>query len=226
MALLVREIYASLQGESSFAGQPCTFVRLTGCDLRCAWCDSAFAFKGGESMSVAAVVKKVAALGVPLVEITGGEPLLQKEVLPLMTALGDRGFSLLLETSGAHDLSPVDPRVIRIMDWKCPASGEDRRNLESNVALLMPDDEVKFVIADRGDYDWAKGELERLDFARRVRHILFSPAGEMPEVPGEIRGHPGLAPRLLAEWILADRLPVRFQLQIHKAIWPPHQRGV
>ncbi len=226
MALLISEIYPSIQGESSFAGWPCVFVRLTGCDLRCVWCDSPFAFRGGESLSVAATVEKVTGLNCPLVEITGGEPLLQKDVHPLMTALCDRGFSVLLETSGAHDLSPVDPRVVRIMDWKCPASGESRRNLESNISLLKPTDEVKFVIGDRADYEWAKGELARLGLAKRVRGILFSPAGEMPSVPGEIKGHPGLAPRLLAEWILADHLPVRFQLQLHKYVWPPHQRGV
>lgn len=226
MALLISEIYPSIQGESSFAGWPCVFVRLTGCDLRCAWCDSPFAFRGGESLSVAAAVEKIAALGIPLVEVTGGEPLLQKDVHPLMTALCDRGLSVLLETSGAHDLSPVDPRVVRIMDWKCPASGESRRNLESNIKLLKPTDEVKFVIGDRADYDWAKGELARLDFAKRVRSVLFSPAGEMPAVHGEIKGHPGLNPRQLAEWILADHLPIRFQLQLHKYVWPPHQRGV
>ena len=185
-----------------------------------------FAFRGGRSMGVAAVVEGIAALACPLVEVTGGEPLLQKDAHPLMTALCDRDFSVLLETSGAHDLSPVDPRVVRIMDWKCPGSGESRRNLESNIRLLKPSDEVKFVIGDRADYDWAKGELARHELAKRVRNVLFSPVGEMPAVPGEIKGHPGLFPRLLAEWILADHLPVRFQLQLHTHVWPPHQRGV
>lgn len=226
MALLISEIYASIQGESSSAGWPCAFIRLAGCDLRCRWCDSPFAFKNGQPLALDAILERVAALGVPLVEVTGGEPLLQKEVHPLMRALCDRGFSVLLETSGAHDLSSVDARVVRIMDWKCPASGESGRNLESNLALLRPSDELKFVIADRADYDWAKEELARHGLASRVRNVIFSPAGEMNAVPGEIPGHPGLAPRLLAEWILADRLPVRFQLQLHKHIWPPHQRGV
>ncbi len=226
MRLLVHEIYLSVQGESSFSGWPCVFVRLTGCDLRCAWCDSAYAFSGGESFEIGEVLRRVKALACPLVEITGGEPLLQKGALPLMAQLADAGQTVLLETSGAHDIAVVDPRVVRIVDWKCPSSGESHRNLASNLECLTERDEIKFVIGDRNDYEWARAEVRRHGLEKRVRCVLFSPAFFIAPVAGQIAGHAGLAPVRLVEWILEDHLPVRFQLQIHKHIWRPTQRGV
>jgi len=211
--VVVHEIYVSVQGESSYAGLPCVFVRLTGCNLRCVWCDTAHAFYEGERRTVADVVRGVRALGVPLVEITGGEPLLQPGALPLMKQLADAGHTVLLETSGALDISGVDPRVVRIVDVKCPASGEAARNRWENLEHLRPADELKFVIADRADYEWAREQMRARDLAARVT-VLFGPVwGALP-------------PRTLVEWILADRLPVRFQVQMHKYIWPPDTRGV
>ena len=212
--LTVNEIYHSIQGESTWAGEPCVFVRLTFCDLRCTYCDTEYAFYEGKKQTLEEIVATVAAFRCPLVEITGGEPLLQKNVLPLMTMLADAGQTVLLETSGAHDISVVDARVHRIMDLKTPGSGEAERNLFSNVEHLTQRDEVKFVIGSREDYDWSREKVEQFRLSDRCRAVLFSP------IFGRID------PREIVEWILADRLPVRFQLQMHKFIWTPTKRGV
>lgn len=224
--LQISEIYLSIQGESSFAGLPCVFVRLTGCDLRCHYCDSAFAFKGGTRLSVTEIIARIESLHCGLIEITGGEPLLQKNVLPLMAALCDSGRTVLIETSGAHDIAKIDPRVIRIVDWKCPSSGESGRNLPADLKHLRATDELKFVIGTREDFEWARDQVRRHDLDQQVRSVLFSPVFKTAPVPGEIRGHDGLDPRVLAEWILEEKLPVRFQLQVHKYIWEPLRRGV
>jgi 7-carboxy-7-deazaguanine synthase len=212
--LLIHEIYASIQGESTWAGLPCTFVRTSACNLRCRWCDTPQAFTGGTRMTQAAVLEAALATGTPLVELTGGEPLLQAGVLPLMTALADAGRTVLLETSGERDISPVDPRVHRIMDLKAPGSGEHERNRWANIPLLTPRDEVKFVLADRADYEWARGVLREHALEQRVASVLMS------TVFGE------LAPRDLVAWTLEDALPVRVQLQMHKYIWAPDAIGV
>jgi 7-carboxy-7-deazaguanine synthase len=212
--LTINEIYHSIQGESTWAGQPCVFVRLTFCDLRCNYCDTGYAFYEGEKRTLKDIVDAVTGFHCPLVEITGGEPLLQKNVLPLMTILADAGHTVLLETSGAHDISPVDPRVHRIMDLKTPGSGEVKRNLWSNIDHLTSRDEVKFVIGSREDYEWSRERVLQLDLNKQCHAILFSP------IFGRID------PREIVEWILADRLDVRFQLQMHKFIWTPTQRGV
>jgi 7-carboxy-7-deazaguanine synthase len=212
--LTINEIYHSIQGESTWAGEPCVFVRLTFCDLRCNYCDTEYAFYEGTKQTLKDVVDAVAAFQCRLVEITGGEPLLQKNVLPLMTILADAGHTVLLETSGAHDISKVDPRVHRIMDLKTPGSGECARNLFSNIEQLTQRDEVKFVIGSREDYEWSREQVERQALVQRCRAVLFSP------IFGRID------PREIVEWILADRLPVRFQLQMHKFIWTPTKRGV
>jgi 7-carboxy-7-deazaguanine synthase len=211
--LLIHEIYRSIQGESTVAGLPCVFVRLTACHLRCRWCDTPHAFGQGEPLTIEDVVNRVVAEPCELVEITGGEPLLQAEVFPLMTRLADAGRTVLLETSGAVDVSRVDPRVRIILDLKCPGSGECEQNLYSNLDLLKPGDEIKFVIADRLDFDWSCEQVRTRGIAERFA-VLFSP------VFGE------LAPRTLAEWILESKLPVRLQVQQHKYIWDPSARGV
>lgn len=212
--LTINEVYLSVQGESTWAGLPCVFVRLTFCDLRCSYCDTEYAFYEGKKQSLGEIVAAVLAYDCPLVEITGGEPLLQKNVLPLMTMLADAGRTVLIETSGAHDISAIDPRVHRIMDLKTPGSGEVERNLFSNIAHLTERDEVKFVIGSREDYEWSRGQLQAHRLAERCRAVLFSP------IFGRID------PRQIVEWILADKLPVRFQLQMHKFIWTPTARGV
>lgn len=212
--LTINEIYFSVQGESTWAGLPCIFVRLTFCDLRCTYCDTEYAFYEGKKQSLGEIVDAVLAYDCPLVEITGGEPLLQKNVLPLMTLLADAGRTILLETSGAHDISQVDPRVHRIMDLKTPGSGEVARNLFSNIEHLSERDEVKCVIGSREDYEWSRERVLTLRLAERCRAVLFSP------IFGRID------PRQIVDWILADKLPVRFQLQMHKFIWTPTQRGV
>lgn len=209
----ITEIFFSIQGESSYAGCPCVFVRLTGCPLRCGWCDTAYAFYEGTERGLESVLSEVERYGCRLVEVTGGEPLAQAEVHDLITALADRGYTVLIETSGAIDIAGVDSRAILIMDLKCPGSGMEARNRWSNISLLKPADEVKFVIRDRTDYDWTVRIVMQYDLSARHR-ILLSP------VFGE------LAPQALAEWILADRLPVRFQLQLHKLIWDAVTRGV
>jgi 7-carboxy-7-deazaguanine synthase len=212
--LTINEIYHSIQGESTWAGQPCVFVRLTFCDLRCNYCDTEYAFYEGKKQTLLEIVDAVMKFHCPLVEITGGEPLLQKNVLPLMSMLADAGRTVLLETSGAHDISAVDPRVHRIMDLKTPGSGEVEKNLWSNIDQLTLRDEVKFVIGSREDYDWSCEKVRRYNLPSLCRAVLFSP------IFGRID------PREIVEWILADRLDVRFQLQMHKFIWTPTQRGV
>jgi 7-carboxy-7-deazaguanine synthase len=211
--LRVSEIFHSVQGESRNAGRPCVFVRLTACNLRCAWCDTAYAFEGGERLAIGAIVDAVAGFGTRYVLITGGEPLLQPEVHRLMGALLDRGCEVGLETGGSLDIAPVDPRVTIIMDLKCPGSGMQDRNLWSNVERLGSKDEVKFVLADRRDYDWARDVIAGRRLADRCG-VLLSPV------------HGMLHPRALAEWMLEDALGARLQLQIHKYIWPPGTRGV
>lgn len=205
-ALRVGEIFHSLQGESTRVGLPTVFIRLTGCPLRCRWCDTAHAFSGGESLPLAAILERIAAFGCRTVCVTGGEPLAQAGCRRLLTALCDAGYSVSLETSGALDISGVDPRVARIVDLKPPGSGEAEKNRWENLALLRPTDELKFVLASRADYDWAKSVLA----GRRIGElcpVLFSPVAD------------ALPPAELAGWILADRLPVRFQLQLHKLLW-------
>lgn len=212
--LTINEIYCSVQGESTWVGLPCVFVRLTFCDLRCNYCDTAYAFYEGRKWTLPEIVEQVIAYQCPLVEITGGEPLLQKNVLPLMTQLCDRGLTVLIETSGAHDISRIDPRVHRIMDLKTPGSGECQRNYYENVAQLTRRDEVKFVIGSREDYLWSKEQVEKFQLAERCGTVLFSP------IFGRIE------PRQIVEWILGDKLRVRFQLQLHKFIWAPETKGV
>ncbi len=212
--LRVTEIYKSIQGESTFAGLPCVFVRLTGCPLRCAWCDTDYAFYEGVSMSIAEVMEQVERLSGCLVEITGGEPLAQKECPALTQALLDAGCQVLVETSGALPIRGLPQAAIKIMDLKCPASGESEKNDLSNLADLSLRDELKFVIADRGDYEWARDMVRKHELFKKARAVHFSPVLDR------------LAPQRLAEWILADGAPVRLQLQLHKFIWEPHQRGV
>lgn len=213
-ALQINEIFYSIQGESTHAGRPCVFVRLTGCNLRCGYCDTEYAFHEGRRMAIDEVVEQVGGHRCDLVEITGGEPLLQAGVYPLIDALLAANKRVMIETSGASDISRLDPRVIRIMDLKCPGSGESHRNLWSNLDHLSAHDEVKFVISDRGDYEWAREVVGSHALAQRVGAILMSCAFER------------LAPATLASWILEDRLPVRLQLQLHKYIWSPDARGV
>ena len=212
--LKINEIYRSIQGESTWAGLPCVFIRLTGCDLRCTYCDSAYAFFEGKKQAVDEILAEVLAMECPLVEVTGGEPLLQKNVLPLMVSLCDAGRTVLIETSGAHDISAIDPRVHRIVDLKCPDSGECARNRFENIPLLTARDEVKFVVGSRGDYEWASGQIRSHGLASRCAAVLLSP------VFGRVE------PREVVGWMLADRLPARFQLQMHKMIWEPRARGV
>ncbi len=205
-AVRVSEIFFSLQGESSRVGLPTVFIRLTGCPLRCAWCDTEYAFTGGETRPLAEVVAEAGRFGTRTVCVTGGEPLAQKNCLPLLAALCDAGFDVSLETSGALDIGGVDARVARIMDLKAPGSGEADKNLWSNLPLLTARDELKIVVADRADYDWARAAIAEHRLAERCP-LLLSP----------VQGR--LAPADLADWILADRLPVRFQLQLHKVLW-------
>jgi 7-carboxy-7-deazaguanine synthase len=206
MTLKIHEIFHSIQGESSRIGLPTTFVRLTGCPMRCVYCDTAYAFSGGSNMSLADIMLKVAELGAPYVTVTGGEPLAQKECHGLLTALCDAGYSVSLETGGAMDIRAVDPRVSVILDIKTPGSGELAKNLWSNLALLKTSDEVKFVLCDRADYDWAKQQLTEHKLTQTCP-VVFSP------VFGQVNATD------LAEWVLADKLPVRMQVQLHKILW-------
>jgi 7-carboxy-7-deazaguanine synthase len=224
-SLLVNEIFHSIQGESTWAGCPCVFVRLRGCHLRCRYCDTEYAFREGGRRSVAELVETACGFGTPLVEVTGGEPLLQPGVHGLIASLCDRGRTVLIETSGACDISPCDPRSIVILDLKTPGSGECGRNDLGNLDRLRPRDEVKFVITDRGDYEWARATIRSHGLAERCHAVLLSPVFEQPRGL-EILGCGGLSPKTLAEWMLEDRLPARMQTQLHKAIWPPHTRGV
>ena len=212
--LSINEIFYSIQGESTYAGRPCVFVRLTGCDLRCSWCDTPYAFNDGRKMSVDDILRQVDLYGSRLVEVTGGEPLLQEDVYPLMERLLDRGHTVLLETGGQIDVSRVPGAVIKVMDVKCPASGEAEKVEWGNIDRLGPRDQVKFVIQDRGDYEFARETVERHALDRRCAAVLFSPVHEV------------LNPKDLSEWILEDRLPVHLQLQLHKHIWGANVRGV
>ncbi len=212
--LSVNEIFYSIQGESTYAGRPCVFVRLAGCDLRCTWCDTAYAFNEGRKMSVDDVLRQVDGFESPLVEVTGGEPLLQDDVYPLMERLLERGRTVLLETGGQIDVSRVPGGVIKVMDVKCPASGESDKVEWANIDRLDSRDQVKFVVQDRNDYEFARDIVLRHALDRRCAAVLFSPV------------HGVLHPKDLSDWILEDRLPVRLQLQIHKHIWGEHVRGV
>lgn len=214
LRLKINEIYLSVQGESTWAGLPCVFIRTTACDLRCTYCDTEYAFYEGSKQTLAEVYDAVMAYDVPLVELTGGEPLLQKNILPLMEAFCDAGKTVLIETSGAHDISAIDSRVHRIMDLKTPSSGMCERNLYENIPHLTDRDEVKFVLGSREDYEFARDQIARHDLGRRVRTVLLSP------VFGKIN------PADIVEWMLADKVPARFQLQMHKFIWEPRARGV
>jgi len=240
--LVVNEIYLSLQGESTFAGLPCVFVRLTACNLRCSYCDTAYAFTEGKKQSLSEVVQRIrelaapfaqqrAAMRLPLVEVTGGEPLLQPNSLPLMQQLCDDGFTVLIETSGAHDISKIDPRVRVIMDLKCPSSGEAARNRWENIPPLKSIDEIKFVIGTVEDYEWTKQVLAQHPLAERCTVLIswVAPLSEaqrdksLKKVP---EGQTPISRLDLAERVIADKLPVRFQVQMHKVIWSPDARGV
>jgi 7-carboxy-7-deazaguanine synthase len=212
--LTINEIFHSIQGESTHAGKPCVFVRLTACDLRCSWCDTPYAFHEGHRMSLDAVLDEVERFGCETVEVTGGEPLLQKEVYSLMQALLDLGKTVLVETGGHRSIAEVPRDVIKVMDIKCPGSGEADKMDWSNLDRLAAHDEVKFVIRDRADYEYARDVLSRHDLTGKVAAVLFSPV------------HGVLDSRTLSEWVLTDRLPVRVQLQLHKYIWDPGTRGV
>ena len=243
--LVVNEIYLSLQGESTFAGLPCAFVRLTACNLRCSYCDTAYAFTEGRPMSLLAIRAELQRLAkpfqdaariearhrLPLVELTGGEPLLQKNALPLMSSLCDDGFTVLLETSGAHDIGPVDPRVHRIMDLKCPSSGEEGRNRWANLPLLGPTDEIKFVIGTNEDYEWVRQIIAQHQLAN-ICSLLVSwvhplkPEQQHASLKPVPDGQTPITRLQLVERIISDALPVRLQVQLHKILWPPDQRGV
>lgn len=241
--LVVHEIYSSIQGESTFAGLPCIFVRLTACNLRCSYCDTAYAFSGGTRMDLQRVRERIEELALPyrgreipghrlpLVELTGGEPLLQEAGLSLMTTLCDDGFTVLLETSGARDISGVDPRVHRIMDLKCPSSGESSQNLWSNLSHLRHTDEIKFVIGTWEDVDWAKQKIADYKLAS-ICPLLFSwvhplkPEQQHAALKPAPASHKPITRRELVERIINEALPVRFQAQLHKLVWPPDQKGV
>jgi len=210
----INEIFYSVQGESSYAGQPCVFVRLTACDLRCSWCDTPYAFHEGRKRPIDDVVAEVERYGCSLVEVTGGEPLLQEDVYPLMNELLSRGKTVLLETGGHRSTARVPDPVVTILDVKCPGSGEAERMDWENLDRLRPRDEVKFVVKDRADYDYARSVIDRFALGERAAAIHLSPV------------HGVLDPKALSEWVLADRLPVRLQLQLHKYIWSPDTRGV
>jgi 7-carboxy-7-deazaguanine synthase len=212
--LTINEIFHSVQGESTYAGRPCVFVRLTACDLRCSWCDTPYAFYEGSKRSLDEVMGEVDRFGCSLVEVTGGEPLLQEDVYPLMQGLLERGKTVLLETGGHRSTERVPAEVVTILDVKCPGSGEVERNDWNNLDRLRPHDEVKFVVNDRADYEFARDVIARHALAERAAAIHLSPV------------HGVLDPKTLSEWVLADGLPVRVQLQLHKYIWSPTTRGV
>jgi 7-carboxy-7-deazaguanine synthase len=209
--LKVNEIYASIQGESSHTGLPCVFIRLTGCNLRCSWCDTAYAFHEGKSLTIEETLEKVETFDLPLVEITGGEPLLQEDVYPLMEALLKKGYRVMLETGGALPINKVPEKVIKILDIKCPGSGEDKNNHLENLQWLSSQDEVKFVLLDRADYEWSRDLLQKISPSTQV---LFSPVYDELDLKD------------LSQWILEDRLAVRLQTQLHKVIWSKDTLGV
>ena len=211
--LEVTEIYKSVQGESTYMGLPCVFIRLTGCNLRCVWCDTAHAFHDGEKLSILQIIDKVKSYDIKLVEITGGVPLLQKEVFPLMESLLKNEFKVMLETSGSLAINNVPAKVIKIIDLKCPGSGEENKNLWENLNHLTPTDEIKFVIADKADYEWSKKVLQDYELDKKVP-VLFSPVFEKLKLKD------------LTEWILEDNLPVRLHTQLHKYIWDQKTIGV
>src|SRR4051812_17339201 len=217
--LRVTEIFNSIQGESTWAGLPCTFIRLTGCPLRCSWCDTEYAFHGGEKLSLDEIVARVDAFGTKLVEVTGGEPLIHPGAFVLIRRLLDRDYTVLVETSGSIDVAPLDPRAHKIMDLKCPGSGESARNLWSNLDHLTSHDEIKFVVKDRWDYEWMRARIEKHDLGGRIargelRALLVSPVWDAVDF------------KELADWIIQDQLPVRFQIQLHKLIWGANVHGV
>jgi 7-carboxy-7-deazaguanine synthase len=212
--MVITEIFKSIQGESTYAGLPCLFVRLTGCNLRCHWCDTAYAFYGGQKMSLDDVLARLRQLGGKTVELTGGEPLLQQEVYPLTDRLLTEGYRVLVETSGERDVGQLPREVIKVVDVKCPGSGEEGKFCFDNLALLEPKDQIKFVILNEDDYRYARDFLAQHDLHRHVDEVIFSPVFDQ------------LAPRNLAEWILRDGLEVRMGLQLHKFIWGPEARGV
>ncbi len=214
MRLRITEVFDSVQGESTFAGRRSAFVRLTGCDLRCTWCDSTYTFQGGDWRTLESLWAEVEGYGADLVCVTGGEPLLQPAVHELMAGFLDRGLTVTLETGGHRDLAPVDPRVHKIVDLKPPGSGEVEKARWANLELLTPRDEVKCVLVDRGDYVWARDRVLEHRLAERVNAVLFSPV------------HGRLAPDELAAWMIADRVPARLQLQLHKYVWGADARGV
>lgn len=209
----INEIYLSVQGESTYTGLPCIFVRLTGCNLRCSWCDTAYAFHEGTDMSIEEILREVEKFSVNLVEITGGEPLMQDNIYPLMEKLLERGHKVMLETGGSISLEKVPRDVIKIMDLKCPGSGEQNKNNLDNLKLLAPHDEVKFVIIDRTDYEWSRDIIKKYKI-NEIAHILFSPVFDKLEL------------KEMVKWILEDRLPVRLQTQLHKIIWDKNTIGV
>ena len=211
--LKINEIYASIQGESSHTGLPCVFIRLTGCNLRCSWCDTAYAFYDGKNLTVEETLQKVETFGLPLVEITGGEPLLQEDVYPLMEALLKKGYRVMLETSGALPIDKVPEKVIKILDIKCPGSGEEKKNHLENLKFLSPHDEVKFVLLDRADYEWSRNMLRKYDMVPS-KQVLFSPVYDKLNLKD------------LSQWILKARLAVRLQTQLHKVIWSKDAIGV
>jgi len=241
--LRVHEIYLSVQGESTFTGLPCIFVRLTGCDLRCSYCDTAYAFRGGESMEIGTVLETIHTLAkpfesqsvagqtLPLVEITGGEPLLQKGCLELITACCDAGLTVMIETSGAHPIETLDPRTHRIMDLKCPSSGESDRMLWENIEHLTERDEVKFVLATQADYDWAKEQITRWKIHERCE-VLLSWCAPLTgtQQDSSLKPAPKESDRIsretVIEQMMRDALPARFQAQLHKIVWPPDAKGV
>jgi len=212
--LTIHEIFYSIQGESTYAGRPCVFVRLTACDLRCSWCDTPYAFHEGHKRSLDDVLAEVDRLNCPLVEVTGGEPLLQDDVYPLLRSLLDRGSTVLLETGGHRSTADVPAAVVTILDVKCPGSGEAHRNDWSNIERLRPHDEVKFVVQDREDYEFARDVITKHRLEQRAAAVHLSPVHGVMDL------------RLLSEWVLADRLPARVQVQLHKYIWDPDTRGV
>jgi 7-carboxy-7-deazaguanine synthase len=214
LSLKVNEIFFSIQGESLYAGLACVFIRLTGCNLRCCYCDTRYAYAEGRDMGIATILDRVSGFGCPLVEITGGEPLLQRDAPKLIAALLDQDFTVLLETNGSFDLSAVDPRCVKIVDLKCPSSGQSEHNHLANLGRLSRMDQLKCVIGDRTDYDYACSQMDRLPPAWPMDHVLFSPI--VAQLP----------PARLAAWMLADRLQARLHLQLHKVIWPDRDRGV